>query len=469
MNITRISLDSAGNQDNQNPGFSSASISADGRFVAFESSASNLVPEDTNDDVDIFVRDTLTNTTTRVSVDSEGNQVNSSSWRSSISGDGRFVAFSSSSSSLVPGDTNDSYDIFVRDTLTNTTTRVSVDSEGNQANNQTYYGSIHPSISADGRFVAFESDDSNLVPGDTNSHYDIFVRDTLANTTTRVSVDSEGNQGEGPSINSSISASGRFVAFESSDGIFVRDTFTNTTTRVSVDSEGNQGDGASFTPSISASGRFVAFDSFATNLVPGDTNNKRDIFVRDTLTNTTTRVSVDSEGNQQNGSSSGSLVSSPSISSDGRFVAFDSDASNLVSGDTTSHHNIFVRDTLTNTTIRVSVGLEGNQANESSFGGSISADGRIVVFDSLASNLVPGDTNDFWDVFIAEIGSIPGINTPNNNINGTLGNNILSAATGNDIIHSVEGNVANSGEVLASFIALLLISLVLKISFRSRV
>jgi archaellum component FlaF (FlaF/FlaG flagellin family) len=468
MNITRVSFDSAGNQGNQSPGFSSASISADGRFVVFESNASNLVPEDTNDDVDIFVRDMLTNTTTRVSVDSEGNQGNSSSWRSSISGDRRFVVFSSSSSNLVPGDTNDSYDIFVRDTLTNTTTRVSVDSQGNQADNQTYYGSIHPSISADGRFVAFESDASNLVPGDTNSHYDIFVRDTLTNITTRVSIDSEGNQGESPSSHSSISANGRFVAFDSYD-IFVRDTFTNTTTRVSVDSEGNQANGASFTPSISASGRFVAFDSTASNLVPGDTNNKRDVFVRDTLTNTTTRVSVDSAGNQQNGSSSGELVNGPSISSDGRFVAFDSDASNLVPGDTNSHHNIFVRDTLTNTTIRVSVGSEGNQANESSFGGSISADGRIVVFNSVASNLVPGDTNDSWDVFIAEIGSIPGINTPNNNINGTLGNNILSGATGNDIIHSVEGNVANSGEVLASLIALLLISLILKISFRSRV
>jgi Tol biopolymer transport system component len=237
-------------------------------------------------------------------------------------------------------------------------------------------------------------------------------------------------------------------------------------TRLSVDSTGNQGNQTPTfsSPSISADGRFVVFFSDASNLVPEDTNRSIDIFVRDTLSNTTTRVSVDSEGNQGN-----SLSWRPSISGDGRFVVFSSDASNLVSGDTNNSRDIFVRDTLTNTTTRFSVGSEGNQANESSFGGSISADGRVVVFESAASNLVPGDTNNTWDVFATEIGSIPGLNTPNNNINGTLGNNILSGAIGNDIINSVEGNVAHSGEFLASLIALLLISLVLKISFRSKV
>ncbi len=202
MNITRLSVDSTGNQGNQTPTFSSPSISADGRFVVFFSDASNLVPEDTNRSIDIFVRDTLSNTTTRVSVDSEGNQGNSLSWRPSISGDGRFVVFSSDASNLVPGDTNNIRDIFVRDTLTNTTARVSVNSAGAQVNEDSH----DPSISADGRFVAFSSDDSNLVPGDTNSRGDIFVRDTLTNTTTRVSVDSEGNQVNGDSSFSSISA-----------------------------------------------------------------------------------------------------------------------------------------------------------------------------------------------------------------------------------------------------------------------
>ncbi|MEG3973280.1 calcium-binding protein, partial [Microcoleus sp. herbarium8] len=235
-------------------------------------------------------------TITRVSVDSAGNQANDLSLIPSISADGRFVAFSSRASNLVSGDTNNSDDIFVRDLSTNTTTRVSVDSAGNQ----TIGGSGSPSISADGRFVGFISFASNLVPGDTNNRSDIFVRDLSTNTTTRVSVDSAGNQGNGGFLLGffipSISANGRFVAFTSfipnlvpgdtNDGsdIFVRDLSTNTTTRVSVSGASNPGNGDSFNPSISADGRFVAFASFASNLVPGDTNFSNDIFVRDLST-----------------------------------------------------------------------------------------------------------------------------------------------------------------------------------------
>ena len=188
MTITRVSFDSAGNQGGGN----SPSISADGRFVAFSSRASNFVPGDTNNNNGIFVRDRLTNTTTLVSVDSAGNLGNRGSFGASISADGRFVAFESDASNIVPGDTNSTRDIFVRDTLTNTTTLVSVDSAGNQANSF----SQDASISADGRFVAFTSRASNFVPGDTPSSRDIFVRDTLTNTTTLVSVDSAGNQGD---------------------------------------------------------------------------------------------------------------------------------------------------------------------------------------------------------------------------------------------------------------------------------
>ena len=171
--------------------------------MAFTSDASNIVPGDTNNSGGIFVRDRLTNTTTRVSVDSAGNPA--SGFSSSISADGRFVAFSSEASKLVPGDTDENGDIFVRDRLTNTTTPVSVNSAGNQ----TFSESNFPSISADGRFVAFESFASDLVPGDTNNTSDIFVRDTLTNTTTRVSVDSAGNQRNIDSKFPSISEIGR--------------------------------------------------------------------------------------------------------------------------------------------------------------------------------------------------------------------------------------------------------------------
>ncbi len=176
MTITRVSVDSAGNQaiDRSDiPSLGDPSISADGRFVTFSSKASNLVPGDTNFSQDIFVRDLSTNTTARVSVSGAGNQGNSNSRSPSISGNGRFVAFASDASNLVPGDTNGAQDIFVRDLSTNTNTRVSVSSTGNQANQDCFT----PSISADGRFVAFNSSASNLVPGDTNNENDIFVRD----------------------------------------------------------------------------------------------------------------------------------------------------------------------------------------------------------------------------------------------------------------------------------------------------
>jgi Ca2+-binding RTX toxin-like protein len=182
----------------------------------------------------------------------------------------------------------------------------------------------------------------------------------------------------------------------------------------------------------------VAFESSASNLVPGDTNDKPDIFVRDTLTNTTTRVSVDSAGNQGNDSSFS--VFGLSISANGRFVAFRSNASNLVPGDTNNYGDIFVRDTLTNTTTRVSVDAAGNQGNNDSYDPSISADGHRVAFDSAASNLVPGDTNNTYDVFVSDIGNTPGNNPPDNSINGTSDNDILIGTSGNDIINGVEGN-----------------------------
>jgi Ca2+-binding RTX toxin-like protein len=430
MTITLVSVDSAGNLGNS---FSyTPSLSADGRFVAFTSGASNLVPGDTNRENDVFVRDTLTNTTTGVSVDSAGNPGSYQSLDPSISADGRFVAFYSGASNIVPGDTNSDSDIFVRDTLTNTTTRVSVDSAGNQGNR----GSSQPSISADGRFVVFYSFASNIVPGDTNNSDDIFVRDTLTNTT--VSLDLAANQRNSFSYTPSISADGRFVAFTSkasnlvpgdtndTDDIFVRDRLTNTTTRVSVDSAGNQGNSYSYRPSISADGRFVAFESNSSNLVPGDTNRSLDIFVRDTLTNTTTRVSVDSAGNQTNRLSLGA-----SISADGRFVAFISNASNLVPDSS----GIFVRDTLTNTTTNVSADSAGNGGGGTP---SISPDGRFVAFSAFRSQFVPEATNTSPQIFVVD-------NSTPNVINGTPGNDNQTGTSGNDIINGSEGDDVLTG------------------------
>ncbi|MBD2772309.1 TolB family protein [Iningainema tapete] len=411
FDIIRLSVDSNGIQGNRSSGPSS--ISADGRYVAFTSSASNLVANDTNNSSDVFVRDTVNNTTTLVSVDSNGIQGNGSSGSSSISADGRYVAFTSRASNLVPNNTNrilNNLGVLVRDTVNNTTTLVSVDSNGIQGNEDSFM----LSISADGQYVAFQSSANNLVPNDTNGNSDIFVRDTVNNTTTRVSVDSNGIQGNGISNSPSISADGRYVAFSSfstnlvlndtngrlNDDIFVRDIINNTTTLVSVDSNGIQGNSSSFFPSISADGRYIAFSSFASNLVPNDTNNNIgvfvsstdniDVFVRDTINNTTTLISLDSNGIQGNSASF-----SPSISADGRYVAFTSRASNLVPNDTNMREDVFVRDTVDNITTRVSVDPNGIQGNRYSFFPSISADGRYITFTLSASRFDTSDSNVF--------------------------------------------------------------------------
>ncbi len=222
------------------------------------------------------------------------------------SADGRYVAFASFASNLVPGDTNSLTDVFVHDRQTGKTTRASVDSAGGEANGI----SILPAISADGRFVTFTSFASNLVPGDTNSLTDVFVHDRQTGKTTKVSVDSAGGEANGISFNHVISADGRFVAFTSLASnlvpgdhnglrdIFVHDRQTGETTRVSVDSAGGEANGSSMFPAISADGRFVAFTSFAFNLVAGDHNGLRDVFVQDRQTGETTRVNADSAGGQ---------------------------------------------------------------------------------------------------------------------------------------------------------------------------
>jgi uncharacterized membrane protein len=403
--MERVSVDPSGVQGNG--ASNSCAISADGRYVAFYSAASNLVTGDTNGQSDVFVRDRQTGATTRVSVDSAGTQGNGGSERPAISSDGRYVAFYSSASNLVTGDTNGKWDVFIHDRQDGTTTRVSVDTAGAEGNGDSW-SSV---ISSDGRYVAFYSVASNLVTGDTNGQPDVFVRDRQSGTTTRVSVDSAGTQGNYGSSGCAISADGRYVAFFSTannlvagdtnnaNDVFVHDRQDGTTTRVSVDSSGVQGNGSSESPAISADGRFVTFYSDASNLVTGDTNGTWDVFLRDRQSGTTTRVSVDSAGTQSNG-----MSFSRGISADGRYVTFYSIASNLVTGDTNGKWDVFMRDAQSGTTTRVSVGSAGTQGSGDSKVPAISADGRYVAFESVASNLVTGDTNGQSDVFVATIG-----------------------------------------------------------------
>lgn len=412
QSTTRLSVDSAGVQGNQ---FSqAASLSADGRYAAFFSYADNLVPSDTNLVPDIFVKDRQTGLTTRVSVDSMGVQGNDLSISCSVSADGRFVVFGSAATNLVTGDTNGTRDAFVHDRQTGATTRVSVDSAGVQGNQFSAWAS--PSISADGRLVAFVSEATNLVPGDTNGLPDCFVHDRQTGQTIRVSVDSAGGQATGPlgygNFICAISADGRAVAFESTatnlvsgdtnghGDVFVHDLASGQTSRVSLNSAGAQGTDWSSTPSISANGRRVVFQSNAANLVSGDTNGHGDAFVHDRQTGQTNRISVDSAGGQGNGGSW-----SPAIAAGGRYVAFVSGSSNLVQGDTNGQEDIFVHDLQTGATTRVSVDSSGVQANASSEVPSISEDGRFIGFDGPSTNLVSGDTNAAYDVFVHDRGA----------------------------------------------------------------
>ena len=362
---------------------------------------------DTNETYDVFVRDRLTHSTQRVSVSSDGTQANNGSLGAAMSPDGRYVAFPSLASNLVPGDTNETIDVFLRDRVEHTTERVSVSSTGAQQN-----GSLVsvPALSADGRYVAFTSDASNLAPKDTNGVEDVFVRDRQTGTTGRVSLSNLGAaQGNGYSFAPAISADGRYVTFGSvatnlvsgdtnnEADIFVRDRQKHTTRRINLSSIGKaQATAMSVEPVISRDGRYIAYSSVAPNLVPGDTNQREDVFVRDRLTHTTSRVSVSSTGAQIGGGSGG-----PSLSANGRRIAFVSSGANAVRGDTNGRTDVFVRDLGANTTERVSISSTGAQGNNDSRACAISRDGQHVAYSSDASNLVPGDVNGNLDVFLA--------------------------------------------------------------------
>ncbi|MCB8951867.1 MAG: PD40 domain-containing protein [Ardenticatenales bacterium] len=381
-------------------------MSADGRYVAFTSDAGNLVNGDTNDETDIFVYDRQTRQISRVSVASDGAQANGISQLPAISADGRYVAFVSAASNLVIGDTN-WFDVFVHDRQTGQTTLVSVASDGTQANDL----STATAISGDGRYVAFESKASNLVPNDTNGWDDIFVHDRQTGQTVRVSVASDGTQANGNSEKPAISADGRYVAFQSwatnlvdndNNGIgdvFVHDRLTGETTRVSVASDGTEANSLVYAPAISGNGQLVAFNTDASNLVDNDTNNKVDVYVHDRQTGQTSRISVTSDGAEGDDHSH-----EPALSFDGRYVAFQSNATNLIDNDTNGVYDVFVHDRQTGQTIRVSLTYGGTEANGDSVLSSISADGRYVAFTSFASNLVRGDFNGYFDIFVRDRG-----------------------------------------------------------------
>ncbi len=323
-------------------------ITDNGRYITFQSDAQNLVAGGTNGRQHIYVRDREAGSTELVSMSTAGVQADNLNDVGNISADGRFVAFISYASNLVAGDSNGSPDVFVRDRQSGTTTRVSVSSSGGQANGSNFW----PRISADGRFVAFASAATNLAGSDANGTVeDIYVHDMQARTTRRVSLSSAGVQANSVSTIPALSSDGQTLAFISfasnlvsgdTNGewdVFVRDLQTGITERVSVSSSGGQGNDESGAPDMSPDGRFISFHSVASNLVAGDTNGFLDAFRHDRLTGTTDLVSVSSTGFQGTADSNNAA-----ISADGSRIVFYSNASNFVPDDVNGSLDVFVRE-----------------------------------------------------------------------------------------------------------------------------
>lgn len=402
--ITRISLSSSspleplGVEANGHSFVTTAAMTTDERFVVFSSDATNLVTGDRNDVSDIFLRDRWLNQITRISVDNNGGEGNAASVQPVISANGQFIAFSSKATNFVAGETNSVTDIFVYDTQTKQTRGINpLDSNGD---------SVNPSISADGRWVAFESTASNLVANDTNNAADIFVFDTQNNQLTRISVNDAGTQSNGHSIHPMIAANGGVVVFESeasnlvsgdtnnSSDIFLHNLTTHTTQRVSQ--AASQADKGSYSPSVAADGQIVVFESEATNLVTNDTNNFADIFIKDLTSGQVQRIT------NANGEPANSAAYYPSISASGRFVAFTTAATNLVGGNPNALFDILKYDRVTQQLERLNVNVEGEQSDFQSFKLpiSLSWNGDYAVFTSNATDAVYGDDNLSLDVFM---------------------------------------------------------------------
>ena len=412
-------------------GFSGgATFSADGRYVAFSSAATNLVPNDTNGKWDVFVHDRVALTTERVSVSSAEVQADGDSNEGvSLSADGRYVAFASRADNLDPVGAGNLFSphIYIRDRLNGTTYQIVPELWPIENG-----ASIQPSLSDDGQVVAFLSISTNWDNYGGNAIWKVFVHDRSTGETIRARSSNLTYFINGNSLSVDISGDGKIVTFQSHatnlvlgdtnglEDVFVYDRALQQVTRI-------HGNGLSRFPSVNQDGRLIAFSSYANNFVSGDTNLDEDIFVHDRQTGTTTRVSVSSSNGEANGTSR-----NPQISSDGQYVTFDSNASNLVSGDTNGFHDVFIHDTQTGETTRISEGNGNTQGNSASQHPAISADGQNVTFQSYATNLVSGDTNNNVDVFVHTAPAVALTITPSS-ASAVLGTGTVQfSATGGD-------------------------------------
>lgn len=391
-----------------NGGSTATVTSANGRYVAFQSAATNLVSGDTNGVIDVFLYDRESNSVSLISKSSTGAIGNAMSFEPSISADGRYVMFASDASNLVAGDTNNRTDSFVHDRNTGQTIRVSVGTDGSQHN----FPSIEGAISSDGRYAAFRTF-AAFDPADLNSTTDIYLRDIVLGTTTWITKTAAGNSSHSGISFPAMSGDGTVIGFTSPSGTFVAgdtnnvtdvftfDRKTNAMQRVSVSSSGLQANQGSATPALNQDGTRIAFATDASNLVSGDVNAQRDVVIYDRTNSTLSLVSISDTGARINGSSQNRRAFS--VSADGRYVVFQTPAPNVVAGDTNTLADLFIRDTIANRTERVSLTNFETAPNGQSVDGTISADGRWVGFRSFATNMVSAPViGSFSNVYLRD-------------------------------------------------------------------
>ena len=402
----RVSLGMGGVQADGTSYF--GDISGNGRWVVFESNAGNLVAGNRQRRSDIYLRDRMLGTTILISVHKPKGRSIAASTNARMARGSRYVAFQSLAYDLVDGDTNQRQDVFVRDRMANRTVLASRGHDGGPADG----GSQLEALSPTGRFVAFTSTASNLTTTTTPGEEELYVRDLKSGTTTLESVNNQGEASDRYVSNAAINLDGRFLAFvtqahnlstrdkNNEFDIYLRDRATRQTILVTTGLGGTSSDRSSNDPVLSDDGQFVAFDSFAANLAPGNENHQTNAYIWSRSTRTIRQIGLAPGGVQPNGG-----TSVDAITPDGRYVLVSSGASNLVPNDTNKASDLFVCDTTNGGVTRVDLTAGGQQVDAGSYfpyahGAAISADNKTVAFESSVPNLVPGDTNGHWDVFV---------------------------------------------------------------------
>jgi Ca2+-binding RTX toxin-like protein len=440
--------------------YGARTISNDGRYAVFESCASNLVDGDTNGFQDVFFKDLQTGAVQRISTGTAGQEGDDNSYRANISQDGRYVLFQSAASNLVTGDTNGEVDVFIKDLQTGTLQRISTATDNAQSNG----GVGDFSISADSKFVVFSSWASNLVADDTNVLTDVFIKDLQTGAIQRVSTSSTGGQGDGdsgwdnPPI---LSQDGRYVIFSSDatnlvagdtngmTDVFRKDLQAGTLEIVSASSTGVVGDaysGSHYSISASADGRFIAFESEATNLVPGGANidpwgsQMVDIYLKDMQTGAIRCVSTNVNGVRGNGWSE-----APALSADGRYLVFKSQATNLMQYDINRNCDMYIKDLQTGEVQSLSVNSLSMQGSGALGIPTITLDGRTIVFESDAA-LTMGDLNASADVYRISnpFTTDAGIDTVQASVSYSLGKGIENLTLTGSVAINGTGNALNN-------------------------